>query len=158
VSKKSIIGAFLGIVSFTFLLFGLLSHLRVVENESMVPSLYPDDIVFIGKGEIKRNSIVIIKKSDTFEIIKRVVGLPGDSISHLVDSLVLKNKRAFFEDGNISNDSFRRSIIPDGFYYVLGDNINRSFDSRQFGLVSNKSIQGIVYFTICKSKINSQKE
>ncbi len=65
----------------------VINHLRIVENVSMEPTIYPNDIVFIRNSKVKRNSIVIIKGIKKNDIIKRVIGVPGDYIAKLGDSL-----------------------------------------------------------------------
>lgn len=84
------------------------------------------------------------------EIIKRVVGLPGDRIK--AENGVLYRASGggdyaavvepYIEDG--WEGSFAEEVVPEGTVFVLGDNRNNSTDSRAFGPVSNDSILGVV--------------
>ncbi len=77
--------------------------------------------------------------------VKRVVGLPGDSLEFIMGSVYL--------NGELLNEDYIKSkmagehdpvVVPDGYVYVLGDNRNHSSDSRQIGPVPLANIQGRV--------------
>lgn len=116
----------------------------VVHGESMYPTLKNKDIIFIKKFDLKieYNDIVVIKKGDNV-IIKRVVGLPNDSIS--IDKYLYvngqKNENLYIENaGDIKNEI----LLKDKEYFVLGDNINYSIDSRfdEIGIINEDEIIG----------------
>lgn len=131
--------------------FFVKAHLRLVVNESMVPTLYPNDLVIFIKANIKVNSIIIINDPLRGEIIKRVKGLPGD---YIVDSgftvklHILKRREVDQVDSNMVLNT--KVQIPNGFYYVMGDNSMKSYDSRHFGLVCKDQIKGVMLFKISR--------
>jgi signal peptidase I len=117
----------------------------------MVPTLYPNDLVIFIKANIKVNSIIIINDPLRGEIIKRVKGLPGD---YIVDSgftvklHILKRREVDQVDSNMVLNT--KVQIPNGFYYVMGDNSMKSYDSRHFGLVCKDQIKGVMLFKISR--------
>ncbi|WP_375180332.1 signal peptidase I [Enterococcus rotai] len=141
---------------------------HVVDGSSMFPTLENGDRIFVNKGETpKRYSIVTLdplkKKKESY--VKRVVGLPGDSIWLEGTSLFLNQEQPTFSvegsskssqlpDGTIKitvNKAVAQKMeglerIPADNYFVLGDNRNHSNDSRSFGLVSAKQIEGVAMY------------
>lgn len=81
--------------------------------------------------------------------VKRVVGLPGDSIA-IAGGRVIRNGRPEREPSvarcsGAAGCTFRRPItVPQGAYYVLGDNLPSSYDSRFFGPIRAGWIVGTV--------------
>ena len=110
----------------------------------MHPTLKNGNIIFIKKFNLKveYNDIVVIKKGDNV-IIKRVVGLPNDSIN--IDKYLYvngqKKENLYIENaGDIKNEI----LLKDKEYFVLGDNINYSIDSRfnEIGIIRENEIIG----------------
>ena len=125
-----------------------------VDGPSMNPTYEDGQILLLNK--LKRNFDyldVIVFKHGEDELIKRVIGRPGDTveIKHnkiYINGLILKDY-----DDNVLTDDFSLSSlgyqkIPDGYYFVLGDNRSNSADSRLLGLVSYDKIKGNVVFRI----------
>jgi signal peptidase I len=127
-----------------------------VEGTSMAPRLHDQDRLFINKfaynfEKIERDDVVVfyyprdIQKS----YIKRVIGLPGDTI-RIQDGEVFVNGKAI--DEPYVPDRFRdvRSMdaykVPTGEYFVMGDHRSISSDSRDFGPVERKLIYGKAAF------------
>lgn len=127
----------------------LKSHTRIVYNESMEPSLFPNDYVIFYRNrdmKIRLNSIVIIKDSIKGEIIKRIIGIPGDFFFNKMGAfcLVKKDSISQMKDIEISINN----IIIDNKYFVIGDNYSISSDSRKFGLIDRSDIVGVVFLII----------
>jgi signal peptidase I len=100
---------------------------------------------------------LFIKNEREHMWVKRVIALPGDIIESKQGHLYV-NSELFTEDyiKEKMEDEFEPVVIPDGHIYVMGDNRNRSSDSRQVGPVPLSNIQGRVLLRIFPfNKINS---
>src|SRR5699024_6393772 len=101
--------------------------------------------------DIKRGDIISLEYADTKYLIKRVIGLPGDSVSIKNNTLYI-NDKVYVEnylDEGLEYDDFELSslgynTIPDNMYLVLGDNREDSLDSREIGLISKDEVIGKV--------------
>ena len=129
----------------------------IVSGDSMVPTLNDKQLLLLNKvnyqfNEIKRYDIVVIK-IDKKEIIKRVIGLPGETIEYRNNVLYI-NGHEESNNYNFETEDFNlKSIcncneIPDNKYLVLGDNRKVSADSRIIGLIDKSEIEGNVSFSI----------
>ena len=123
----------------------------IVVGDSMVPTLKNKQILLLDKMKyafknIERYDIVVIKVGKS-EIIKRVIGLPGETVEYLDNKLYI-NGHEVDNDYNYATDDFTLSdicnceTIPKDKYLVLGDNRSVSSDSRIIGLIDKKDIEG----------------
>jgi len=93
--------------------------------------------------EIRRGDIIVFRyplQPDT-DFVKRVIGLPGDSVE-VHDKVVSINGRPMPEQYVIHVDQFGPYIVPEGQYFAMGDNRDRSSDSRYWGTVPRSMIKG----------------
>lgn len=131
------------------MLFGLFCHPVITEN-SMLPTLRARDRVFARRlvGNPRRGDIVIFRESPItrFEV-KRVAGLPGETIQFLNNRLIVNGKGENYPV-NIPIDLGPYKVANDGFF-MLGDNPPISIDSRHFHEVRRKNISYKVYAIIC---------
>ena len=87
--------------------------------------------------------ITVFPKDPSRDVVKRVIGLPGDVIE--IDSgQVIRNGGRLDEPYVAHRDTrtFEAVVVPDNSYYVLGDNRPVSSDSRHWGFVSDEHIIG----------------
>lgn len=134
----------------------------IVSGDSMVPTLDNKQLLLLNKinyqlNDIKRFDIVVIK-IDNKEIIKRVIGLPGENIIYRNNMLYIDGHE-LANDYNFDTDDFSLKTIcncnriPENKYLVLGDNRSVSADSRIIGLIDRKDIEGSVELSLWPIKI-----
>ncbi|TNC80107.1 MAG: signal peptidase I [Oleiphilus sp.] len=126
------------------------ARLFLMENRQVNSVAYDDYLIF-NKSPVEG----LFKEERMF--IKTVVGLPGDRVE-LMDNATLINGR-LVADRSLSAKlrkiglgeeyySSKTFTIPEGHYFVLGKNLDYSFDSRYWGLVKHDDIVGRVVFSI----------
>ena len=153
--KDSIKLALFAIVSI-FVFVYVVSITQVVGN-SMSPTLKNGEILLLNKAKyrfanVRRGDIISLNYADTKYLIKRVIGLPGETVS-IKNSKVYINGELYNEPyipkdlvyGAFELKSLGYLTIPDNMYFVLGDNRADSLDSREIGLISKDKINGKIF-------------
>jgi signal peptidase I len=125
-----------------------------VEGQSMEPNLHNNQRLIIEKISYhfhppRRGDIVVIRiaNRNTDPLIKRVVGLPGETIE-IKDGHVYINGQMLTESylEQLTYGNTGPHVIAPGCIFVLGDNRGASNDSRSFGEVQMSSIVGHAWF------------
>lgn len=131
-------------------------------SKSMMPTLLAGDYVLVDmriyrEGNTpERGDVIVFKypEDETKDFIKRVVGLPGDSIGIQNKDLLInglsQNDRAYTQrvdpaiiDRAVNpRDNFGPITVPQRSYFVMGDNRDQSLDSRFWGFVKKGKIKG----------------
>ena len=100
-------------------------------------------------------SVPFLEQPEAF--IKRVIGVPGDRVKVVTNQGVFINDEPLEEPYHYDSINYlpeystEEITIPEGYYYVLGDNRNHSYDSHYWGLLSEKRIIGKAAFIIYRS-------
>ena len=145
----------------------------IVDGASMSPTLNHNQRVFVNKflyyqlpndlrvmfqdmgletrKNPKRGEVVIFEPPFPYDttgkdFVKRIIGTPGDQVQN-VNGTIFVNGTAFSNEfGNTAEISEKGvTLIPNDYYYLLGDNRSKSNDSRSFGLIHRSSIKGRVW-------------
>ena len=123
----------------------------VVQGESMLPSFHPNDYALAvpPPGRLQRGDVVVLDDGHPDYAIKRVVGLPGETV-YLWRGQVFINWRRLHEpylDRNTltyPNQKLALFILGKDQYFVMGDNRGNSIDSRTYGPVGIEQIRKTV--------------
>jgi signal peptidase I len=123
-----------------------------VNGPSMNPTLKDGDIMILDEisyrfKKIKRFDIVVVKYKNE-NLIKRVIGLPGEKISYQGDKLYINGKYIKENFTHKLTNDFTTITIAKNSYFVMGDNRPNSMDSRIIGTIPKSSILGKTSFTI----------
>ena len=132
-----------------------------IKGASMEPTFYNGNYIFTSKITYRirqphRGDVVVFHspKNRDIEFIKRVIGLPGDTIlienNEIYVNDVLIPEKYIAAKTTLVPGSFAQNgtpiQVPEGQYFVMGDNRPRSSDSREFGTIPMNSIVGYVFY------------
>lgn len=117
-----------------------------VNGTSMMNTLHPKDIMILNKTAYltkgpKRFDIVVVRLDDE-DIIKRVIGLPGEVIEYKDNVLYVNGKKVEEKVKGLETADYKSEKIPAGSYLVMGDNREASYDGRAFGFIKKNQILG----------------
>lgn len=138
-----------------------------ISGTSMSPTLTEKDMVLVKKRDpIHRYDVIAFSvKGETGKFVKRVIGMPGDTMFIRNDRMVLNiGEHGDFEttytfqlSPAVAEEFQELTKIPAGLYFTTGDHIDVSKDSRTFGFVQKKQVEGKVQFHL-PSLIRKQEE
>ncbi|HWK22242.1 MAG TPA: signal peptidase I [Ureibacillus sp.] len=170
---KALLIAFVIAVVIRYVLFTPI----VVDGESMMPTLNDGDRMIVNKigykiGGPDRFDIVVFHAPEGKDYIKRVIGLPGDTIEYKDDQLYINGKaydepyldkyKSELTEGTLTQDFTLQEldpsldVIPEGYVFVMGDNRRYSKDSRHIGIISEDKIIGttsVVFWPLNEMRI-----
>src|SRR5690606_9775310 len=137
-----------------FVIYTFIAQPHLVKGESMQPNYHDGEYILTSKiynwwGQPQRGDVVVLKspESDRVQYIKRIIGLPGESIKISSNQVIITNQE--HPEGYVLNESYlgdqttttgsnfladgETYHIPQDEYIVMGDNRNFSYDSRNWG-------------------------
>jgi signal peptidase I len=141
-----------------------------IPSLSMYPTLREGDRVLVNKlsyrlHDVNRGDVIVFERpasetsSNIPDLIKRVVGLPGESISFIDGAVYVDGKRldeSYLSDGTVTSSANAPNkctaevpcVVPSGQVWVMGDNRSDSKDSRYFGSIDESTIVGRAFVTV----------
>lgn len=142
-------------------------HAFKVPSASMQPTLEPGDHLLVDKTaywneDPLRFDVVVFSAPDDKLFIKRVIGLPGETVEIrdrevFIDGKPLREPHVKSSTENVElappnekRDTMPAMVVPEREYFVLGDARDRSHDSRFTGTIAREAIEGrvkILYFS-----------
>jgi len=146
-----------------FLLLNAVTSRVRVYNISMQPTLFEGNLLVVNKlayklGEPKRGDVIVFHYQGTLteDYIKRVIGLPGDTIN-VGSGVVQVNGQAITEPYIAELPGYTGTWkVPEGELFVLGDNRNHSSDSHDWGFVQQEWVVGkaiVVYWPLDRIRV-----
>ena len=138
------------------LLFTFLFRVVGVEGDSMMDTLYGGDRLILcpALSSPDRGDIVVINRYTKEPLIKRVIGVAGDTVEIDEEQHRVRINGVLLDEPYIHVPTYPEGMagktveIPDGKVFVLGDNRVASLDSRSIGLIDEGDILGKAVFRI----------
>ena len=154
--------AFAAALVIVFILRSFLFTLIRVDGPSMSDTLLDGDTLFVNVLDMRLNGpdrfdVVICKYPNRpDQYVKRVIGLPGDTLAVRGGVLYINDQpieEPFLSDARTvrfdkDSNSFGPVKIPEGHYYVMGDNRDDSNDSRSIGMIPEEMFIGKVEYIL----------
>lgn len=153
------------------LVYLFVGQLLEVSGDSMDPTLYNEEQIIAEKislafKPLERGEIVIFRHPEKQDrlLIKRVIGLPGDTFRFSDGNVILNDSildEPYVDDPTYVNSNNtlveeENYVIPEKAYLLLGDNRIESADSRSFGTIKQELIVGralLVYHPVKNFRI-----
>lgn len=121
-----------------------------VDGDSMKNTLKNGDILLLYKlSSIDRFDIIVLdEEKDNEKIIKRVIGLPGETVAIKKEKIYINDKVIDDEYAYGQTSDYNKVTLKDDEYFILGDNRLISKDSRYFGPIKDNEIKGKIVFRL----------
>ncbi len=138
-----------GLALVLFVIINSLSARVRVDGSSMLPTLHDGEFVLVNKlayrmGTPTRGDIIVFRSitSADLDLIKRIVGVPGDRVTIGDGHLAVNGKTVNEPYINAAPNYSGEWQVPAGYLFVLGDNRNDSSDSHAWGFLPEQNIIG----------------
>ncbi|HZR15792.1 MAG TPA: signal peptidase I [Verrucomicrobiae bacterium] len=149
----TLLGAIIGIVTGHTVIASISGSVCVVDGMSMEPTFGPGNRVYTApiSTPLQRGDIVLVDDGHKEYALKRVVAMPGETIQ-MCRGYVFINRKMLrepylakhtytFPDAQVEISAFK---VPEGQYFVMGDNREYSIDSRRYGPIERDHIKSRV--------------
>ena len=129
-------------------LFTFFFRVVSVSGDSMTNTLqHGDKLILTNYSYVpQRGDVVVVRRENEEPLIKRVIGLPGDTVEIAEGRVILNGvplKEPYVRGGQTPSMGMTgRLTVPEGYVFVMGDNRGGSLDSRQLGAFSLREIMG----------------
>lgn len=132
-----------------------------VKGESMVPNFLDGELLLTEKVSYRlykpaRGDVIVFQAPERkVDFIKRVIGLPGETIKIENGEIYINQEKLGESYISQSTEGSLEVTVGANEYFVLGDNRGASSDSRSFGTIKKKTIKGkawVVYWPIFETK------
>lgn len=133
-----------------------------IPSESMVPTIEVNDKVIVTNfsywfAEPERGDVIVFRfpHDPKKDYIKRCIGLPGETIQFKDSKLYVNGElveEPYLPEG-LEFEDYGPVQVPEGQYFMCGDNRNHSSDSRVWGFVEKKLIIGkaqVIYWPFAR--------
>lgn len=153
---------FIAILGAIFLLFRFfVAEPHRVSGNSMIPNFHNGDLLITNKlpvkfFQLKKGEVIILHnpRNPDQVFIKRLIGFPNEHLKISKSKVYLNNQllqEPYLPEGTITEGGTflpddEELVIPEGQYFVMGDNRGGSSDSREWGSVKKDLIVGQAYF------------
>ena len=138
----SILAAFIVV-----LVFRMFFDIAYVSGKSMEPVFYEGDILLLRKWGIPQNGDTVTAYIDERDemVVKRVLAGEGDAVIIDNGNVYLNGKKVAEPVRGRQEESGRQEyILSPGQYFLIGENLEMSLDSRVFGQIEKSAVRGIV--------------
>lgn len=134
----------------------------IVRGASMEPTFLGNEYLIVDQityrfDEPERGDVVILKypRDESVFFIKRIIGLPGETVELIGDKVVIQRpnepaqtlNETYIEPGRLQNE-YGIYSLGDNEYFVLGDNRRESSDSRSWGVLTKDGVVGRAYIRL----------
>ncbi|GGA79292.1 signal peptidase I [Ornithinibacillus halotolerans] len=141
-------GLYIVIIAAVFLIFRYVIGITIISGNSMANTMEHNDVILSSNlfYQPERNDIIIFRDEHGFDVIKRIIALPNETVE-ITNGVVLVNGKAIEEEYSIGvpND-MEKVVVSENSYFVMGDNRTpgESLDSRseEIGTIPENRIQG----------------
>lgn len=136
----------------------------IVQGESMMPTIHEGNRLIVNKIEYEfsepdRFDLIVFHANSDEDYIKRVIGLPGETVEYANDQLYINGEaldepylneyKNMLFDAQLTEDftlldKTGKARVPEGNLFVMGDNRRHSYDSRHIGFISMDQVVGVV--------------
>ncbi|HOH38616.1 MAG TPA: signal peptidase I [Spirochaetota bacterium] len=149
----------LAVMLVTFAVLKIIFSVQFAKDSSMEPAYKKGTILLINKfSGISKNDPVLVKLKDRENqaVVSRIIAVAGDNVeirgkkifvNGAEKQIVIRDERIFSAEFT-ERDNMAKITVPDDSFFLLGDNFDRAYDSRFFGVVKSENLVGKIIFNI----------